>query len=148
MAYSTPRCRLSFFIRSGTRAIGHNNWRQIPYYLIVLMSLSLVLIQSSISYGEPTKNAIIRGINFAPGDIEYDPIHETVNVLSERMGTLTLIDTNNNTVIGSIVVGSGPQGIAYDSKHMRMYVTNFGSNSVSAIDTNTNTVPRQSNCCW
>ena len=54
--------------------------------------------------------------------------------------TVSVIDTNNNTVISSIVVGSGPQGIAYDSKHMRMYVTNLESNSVSAIDTNTNTV--------
>ena len=121
-------------------AIGTKNRKCLLYLSICLLSLVTVLIPFSVSYGEPIKDAVIRGINFAPGDLEYDPIHETVSVLSERMGTLTLIDTNNNAVIDSIVVGSNPRGIAYDSKHMRMYVTNFGSNSVSAIDTNTNTV--------
>ena len=52
---------------------------------------------------------------------------------------ITVIDTNNNTVVGSILVGDGPVGIAFDPVHNRMYVTNL-EGTVSVINTNNNSV--------
>ena len=54
--------------------------------------------------------------------------------------TVSVIDTNTNTVTSEITVGSGPMAIAFDPTHKRMYVTNADGESVSVIDTNTNTV--------
>jgi len=53
--------------------------------------------------------------------------------------TVSVIDTNTNTVIGTIPVGANPQGIAYDL-NQTIYVANIGGITVSVIDTNTNTI--------
>ena len=44
------------------------------------------------------------------------------------------------TVVGSITVGSGPQGVAVSPDGTRTYVTNVLDNTVSVIDTATDTV--------
>ena len=65
--------------------------------------------------------------------------------------TLSVIDTNNNTVEQTISVGRGPSGIAYDPVDKRMYVAIYGvdegpksepvlDNKVLVIDTSTNRV--------
>ena len=54
--------------------------------------------------------------------------------------TVSVIDTNTNTVVSTIPVGSQPIGIAFDPVHDRMYVTILTVNSVSVIDTHGNTV--------
>src|SRR5207344_1102387 len=55
-------------------------------------------------------------------------------------GTVSVIDTNTNTVDRPIGVGTEgvrerPSGIAYDPSHGNMYVANLNSNSVSVINT-------------
>jgi len=55
-------------------------------------------------------------------------------------GTVSVIDTNTNTVISTITGCATPIGIAFDPVHDRMYVTNNNSNTVSIINTNTNTI--------
>ena len=55
-------------------------------------------------------------------------------------GTVSVIDTTTNTVVGSIRVGDGPSGIAYDPENKRMYVSNIRNDTVFVINTNTNKV--------
>ena len=50
-------------------------------------------------------------------------------------GTVSVIDTATNTVVGTILVGNDPYGIAVHPDLTRVYVTNSGSNRVSVIDT-------------
>lgn len=62
-------------------------------------------------------------------------------------GTMSIIRTSDNTVVGTIFGFSGPFGIAITPDGTRAYVTNFGSNdffpygtTVSVIDLSSNTV--------
>jgi YVTN family beta-propeller protein len=72
--------------------------------------------------------------------VESEGLMYVTNLYS---GTVSVIDTNTNTVESQITVGQQPRGIAFDSTHNRMYITNTGGESVSVIDTNTNTVESQ-----
>jgi len=54
--------------------------------------------------------------------------------------TAKVIDTETNTVIATIPVGSGPMGIALTPDGTRAYVTNFNDDSVSVIDAVSRTV--------
>ena len=67
-------------------------------------------------------------------------VHNRMYVTNFAAASVSVIDTNTNTVVSTIPVGSVPRGIAFDPVHDRMYVSNQGSNTVSVINTNTNTV--------
>ena len=54
--------------------------------------------------------------------------------------TVSVIDTNTNTVIKTISVGSSPRALAASPDGSRVYVANQNANTVSVIDTNTNVV--------
>ena len=77
----------------------------------------------------------------APFGMAYDPKNERIYVTNSESNTVSVIDTNTNSVLGNpIKVGMTPKGIAYDPENERIYVTNFGSDTVSIIDTNSNRV--------
>jgi len=51
-----------------------------------------------------------------------------------------VIDTFDNTVVGTIQVGSQPQSVAFAPEDELAYVTNYGSNTISVISTITDEV--------
>jgi YVTN family beta-propeller protein len=55
-------------------------------------------------------------------------------------GTVSVINTATNTVVGSITVGNNPIGVAVTPDGSKVYVTNFLDDTVSVINTATNTV--------
>ncbi|WP_424359991.1 beta-propeller fold lactonase family protein [Methanocella sp. MCL-LM] len=55
-------------------------------------------------------------------------------------GTVSVIDTQTNTVATTVAVGSSPIGVAVNPAGTTVYVTNRGGNSLSVIDAATNTV--------
>jgi YVTN family beta-propeller protein len=55
-------------------------------------------------------------------------------------GTVSVIDTTNNTVVNTIPVGRKPFGVAVTPDDSKVYIANSGDNTVSVIDTATNTV--------
>src|SRR5260370_11949998 len=59
--------------------------------------------------------------------------------VTNASGTVSVIDTTNNTVVATIPVGPFPSGVAITPDRTRAYVTNI-FNSISVIDTATNTV--------
>jgi YVTN family beta-propeller protein len=71
-----------------------------------------------------------------------------VYVTNETGGTVSVIDTAANTVVGSAIpVGVRPNGIAVNPAGTRVYVTNFGSSAINGntvsvinIENDTNTV--------
>ncbi|MGB9939582.1 PGF-pre-PGF domain-containing protein [Methanosarcina sp.] len=64
----------------------------------------------------------------------------TYAYIPNQNGTVSVLDTANNTVIASVPVGKLPLGVAVTSDATKVYVANQGSGSVSVIDTATNTV--------
>lgn len=65
---------------------------------------------------------------------------EFAYVTNNGDGTVSIIDTASNTVVGTITVGSGPFGIDVTPDGKFAYVANNGDGTVSVIDTSTNTV--------
>ena len=62
---------------------------------------------------------------------------------SSLSGTVSIINTATNVIIGSVVVGRNPWGICISPDGTKLYVTNNGSstiNNVSVINTATNNV--------
>ena len=57
-----------------------------------------------------------------------------------NQNAVRVFDLADNSVIGTIPVGTSPSDIVSDGSGGRMYVTNRGSNTVSVIDTASNTV--------
>jgi len=55
-------------------------------------------------------------------------------------GTVVVIDTVTNTIIATVVVGSGPRHLNITPDGSRIYVPNFSSSTVSVISTATNAV--------
>jgi gliding motility-associated-like protein len=73
------------------------------------------------------------------------PIVATISVTTQNAGfayigqtesnTVTVINTSSQTVVGSIVVGSGPYGMWQTPNGGLLYVANNQSNSISVINT-------------
>lgn len=70
-------------------------------------------------------------------------IHETANrayVANSGDGTVSVLDTTNNTIVTTITVSTTPMAVAVRPIANRAYVTNNGSGTVSVIDTTSNSV--------
>src|SRR3990172_2459907 len=61
-------------------------------------------------------------------------------ITNSNSNNVSVIDTATNTVVATVVAGSGPNGVAVNPAGTRTYVTNGSVNNVSVIDTATNTV--------
>jgi len=76
-----------------------------------------------------------------PTAIAIAPNGARAYVANSGSGSVSVIDTATNTVVGlPIVVGEGPSGIAITPDGSRAYVANAFDDTVSVIDTATNTV--------
>ena len=60
-------------------------------------------------------------------------------VTNSGSNTVSVIDENND-VVDTVSVGTGPFAIAYNPNNGNMYVTNGDSNTVSVIDENNDVV--------
>ncbi|PQM46806.1 Serine/threonine-protein kinase PknD [Mycobacterium talmoniae] len=76
----------------------------------------------------------------SPYGVAVDSTTHTAYVTSYDDGTVSVIDTNNNTVTTTIHVGYEPRGVAVDATTHTAYVTNRGDSTVSVINTTNNTV--------
>jgi YVTN family beta-propeller protein len=86
---------------------------------------------------------LIDTIPVAPGvwGIAYDLRNNEVYA-AEGYGAnkVTVVAASNDTILGSIEVGSAPVGVTVDSANGRVYAMNTASNNVSVIDDSTNKV--------
>src|SRR5215217_4574936 len=80
------------------------------------------------------------GIAFNPDNGDMYVVNEGNETVNAGNGSVSVIDTQNNTVIKTIPVGILPTGIAFNPDNGTAYVVNQESRSVSVIDTQNNTV--------
>lgn len=78
----------------------------------------------------------------APHGIATSPDGRWLYVANTGSNTVSVIDTLNDKITGTIAVGRAPIGLATDKTGLLVVVTNFGSNSVSVIDSLTGSVIR------
>jgi len=55
-------------------------------------------------------------------------------VTNRTSGTVSVIRTSDNAVIGSVKVGTSPESMALNITGTRLYVANYGSSNVSVVD--------------
>jgi YVTN family beta-propeller protein len=83
------------------------------------------------------------GVGSGSEGVAVTPDGSKVYVANSAVGTVSVINTGTNKVIGSIAVGSDPQGVSVTSDGSKVYVANEGNGTaagtVSIIDTATNT---------
>jgi len=81
---------------------------------------------------------------FQPGLVAKPQGLEIKNILvyvsNEGSNCVTVIDKQEDLVVGTIAVGEAPRGITASSDGTRIYVANSRSNSISVIDTSVNRV--------
>ena len=61
-------------------------------------------------------------------------------VTNSTAGTVTVINTSNNTLVATVAVGANPSSLALTPDGARLFVTNAGSGTVTKINTTTNKV--------
>jgi len=76
----------------------------------------------------------------SPVGVAVSPDGSRVYVANYYGGSVSVIDTSNNTVVATVTGLSYPYGVAVTPDGARVYVANNGSGSVSMISTGTNTV--------
>ena len=76
----------------------------------------------------------------APRGIAINPAGTYVYVSNNNDGTVSVINTGNNTVSSTITVGNGPRGIAITPDGTQVWVANNTDNTVSVIGAAGNTV--------
>jgi YVTN family beta-propeller protein len=89
-------------------------------------------------------------VGLAPASLAITPNGQFVYVISyvdgnPGTGTISIIQTNSNTVVGTIPGFSGPFAIVITRSGTYAYVTNFGSNNFSPVGTTVSVVDLKSN---
>ena len=79
-------------------------------------------------------------VGTSPVDVAVTGSGSRAYVSNYYDNTVSVIDTNTNTVIKTISVGASPYNLAASPDGTRVYVANQKANTVSVIDTNTNMV--------
>jgi YVTN family beta-propeller protein len=114
----------------------------------------VVVLSKTVSVIDTQNNTVIKTIpvgNFTidriPNEIAFNPHNRDMYVVNEGNesviagnGSISVIDTQNNTVTHNIPVGVLPTAIAFNPDNGTAYVVNQESRSVSVIDTQNNTV--------
>jgi YVTN family beta-propeller protein len=91
-----------------------------------------------------TLNVTNISVGSEPTGVAVDSNKDKVYVANSgnNSNTVSVIDTNNNTLLNNITVGKEPYSVAVDSKHDKVYVANYGSNTVYVLNgTNENGPP-------
>ena len=120
-----------------------NSFKLSSFIVVVITSFYLIFVIGTVEqlFAMQTMTSNVEVDGNAPFGMAYDPKNERIYVTNSESNTVSVIDTNTNSVLGNpIKVGMTPKGIAYDPENERIYVTNFGSDTVSIIDTNSNRV--------
>ena len=72
--------------------------------------------------------------------VAFNPLYSIAYVTNSGSSSVSVINTQTNTIINTITVGSSPVGVTFDPSGTYAYVTNQNGNSISVINVTTNSV--------
>src|SRR5918996_600781 len=78
-----------------------------------------------------------------PQALVFNPSNNNIYVTNRDSGTVSVIETDNNTVIKNVTVGSFPEQMLFNPTNNDIDVANVISNSISVIDSNVNEVTNE-----
>ena len=94
---------------------------------------------TTVSVIDTATGAVVKIITVGsqPSAVAISPTAKRAYVTNRASGTVTVIDTDTNTVVGSAIrVGTSPQDVAVNTSGTQVFVANNGSSSVSVIEPN------------
>ena len=99
----------------------------------VLAQTNTLASNDTNNYGSSDSDSGI-DVNTFPIGVAVNPSTKKVYVVNEFSNTVSVIDTNTDTVKSTINLGNFPYGIDINPLNNRIYITNRGSNTVSVLD--------------
>ncbi len=96
-------------------------------YFFLLIGAWLPLAQAQATFGD-----VIR-LGTTPSDIVLDESRSRLYLVNSSAGTVQVWDYNQQTLLGSITVGTRPLGAAMSMDNQFLYVTNHDSSTLSVI---------------
>ncbi|HLK58772.1 MAG TPA: sigma-70 family RNA polymerase sigma factor [Chthonomonadaceae bacterium] len=91
-------------------------------------------------------HVLVRAVGKCPNRVAAHPDTGKVYVVNSCQGSLSVLDTRSDAVIGTIPVGKGPRAIALNPPTDRLYVANGGDGTLSVVDTGTDTLITTLSC--
>jgi RNA polymerase sigma factor (sigma-70 family) len=92
-------------------------------------------------------NVLVRAVGAQPIRVVAHPVNGRVYVVNGGNyvvnggnGSLSVLDTRSDAVIGTIMVGKGPRAIALNPPAERLYVANGRDGTISVVNTRSDTV--------
>ena len=79
-------------------------------------------------------------VETSPIALEFNPSNNNIYVANRDSGTVSVIDSTNNTVIGDVNVETSPIALEFNPSNNNIYVANRDSGTVSVIDSTNNTL--------
>src|SRR5918999_700018 len=99
----------------------------------VLAQTNTLASNDTNNYGSSDSDSGIDVNTFLIG-VSVNPSTKKVYLVNEFSNTVSVIDTNTDTVKSTINLGNFPYGIDINPLNNRIYITNRGSNTVSVLD--------------
>ena len=78
--------------------------------------------------------SVIPVANF-PQALLFNPSNNNIYVANRDSGSVSVIETVNNTLIKNVTVGLSPQALLFNPSNNNIYVANRDSGTVSVIET-------------
>src|ERR1044072_5619186 len=106
--------------------------------VFVGLIITLLILTSSKGLNNVFGDSVISTISVEkfPQAIVFNPSNNNIYVANRDSGTVSIIESTNNTVIDNVDVGMSPQAIVFNPANEDIYVANTISNSISIIDSN------------
>ena len=95
-------------------------------FIIILSTFGILLLYLSNTFlFDDIKQVWAVPVGNGPTGVAYDSKDGRMYVANLYSNSVSVIDTNTNTVISTLGVGTNPYGVAYDSNDGRVYVDNL-----------------------
>jgi len=107
-------------------------------YKILHIVISLTIFSCDLAQSQ----IMVKNIAVGPSPVGVSINHTTNRIYVTNSGddSVSIIDGENNTILGSVDVGNAPKGVAVNTITTHIYITNFGEDTVSVVDATTNEV--------
>jgi serine/threonine-protein kinase len=108
--------------------------------LLIAALLVAILIAGGIAWATVPRDPTLIYVGRFPVEVAVSPDGRHAYVTNNNSGSVSVIDTDSDSVTATVTVGTAPSGIAVAPDGRHAYATNQASGSVSVIDTDSNTV--------